>query len=134
MESRCAARRCNGCRPRWDRETLACCSGGMFESSKSKYIGKESNSLEDVESGMIHSAENVYTEYPDPRRDEWETKIRPALRKIPVPVLEKESGLSRMMLINAVRYELVFSWRFPPADSDSFRTPANWTCSLNGLE
>ena len=66
-----------------------------------KYIGKESNRLEEVESGVIHSAQNVYTEYPDPRRDEWETKIRPALKKVPLPVLEKESGLSRMMLINA---------------------------------
>ena len=66
-----------------------------------EYIGKESNRLEDVESGMIHSAQSVYTEYPDPRRDEWEPKIRPALEKVPLPVLEKESGLSRMMLINA---------------------------------
>ena len=66
-----------------------------------KYIGKESNRLEEVESGVIHSEQSVYTEYPDPRRDEWETKIRPALKKVPLPVLEKESGLSRMMLINA---------------------------------
>ncbi len=42
-----------------------------------KYIGKESNSLEEVESGLIHSEQNVYTEYPDPRRDEWQTKIVP---------------------------------------------------------
>ncbi len=27
-----------------------------------KYIGKESNSLEDVESGLIHLAQSVYTE------------------------------------------------------------------------
>jgi len=45
-----------------------------------KYIGKESNSLEDVESGLIHDQRNVYTEYPDRRRDEWQTKILPALR------------------------------------------------------
>ncbi len=57
-------------------------------------IGKESNSLEEVEAGLSHSAENVYTVYPDPRRDEWQTKILPALRKIPVPVLRKMSGLS----------------------------------------
>jgi hypothetical protein len=66
-----------------------------------KCIGKESNSLEDVESGLIHCPQNVYTEYPDPRRDEWETKIRRALRKVPLSVLQKKSGLSRMMLINA---------------------------------
>jgi hypothetical protein len=60
-----------------------------------KYIGKESNSLEEVDAGLIHSAENVYTEYPDPRRDEWQTKILPALSKIPVPMLMTISGKSR---------------------------------------
>jgi hypothetical protein len=66
-----------------------------------KCIGKESNSLEDVESGLIHSAQNVYTEYPDPRRDEWETTIRPALKKVAISQLEKMTGLSRRMLIKA---------------------------------
>ena len=46
-----------------------------------KYIGKESNSLEEVETGLIHSAENVYTEYLYRRRDEWQTKILPALKE-----------------------------------------------------
>jgi hypothetical protein len=66
-----------------------------------KYIGKESNSLEDVESGLAHSEKMVYTEYPDPRRDEWQTKIVPALKTIRLLILEKESGLSRRMLIKA---------------------------------
>jgi len=68
-----------------------------------KYIGKESNSLEDVESGLIHSAQNVYTEYPDPRRDEWQTKVLPALKKVlPRSLLVKMSGLSRSMLIEVL--------------------------------
>ena len=66
-----------------------------------KYIGKESNSLEDVESGIVHSVQNVYAEYPDPRRDEWTTNIAPALKKIPLSRLVKMSGLSRRMLIKA---------------------------------
>jgi hypothetical protein len=66
-----------------------------------KYVGKESNSLEEVEAGLIHSAENVYTEYCDPRRDEWTTKIVPALRRISLATLEKESGMSRRMIIYA---------------------------------
>jgi hypothetical protein len=66
-----------------------------------KNIGKESNSLEDVESGTIHSAQIVYTEYPDPRRDEWQTKIVPALKKMSLATLERESGLSRRTLIDA---------------------------------
>jgi hypothetical protein len=64
-----------------------------------KYVGKESNSLEEVEAGLIHSADNVYTIYPDPRRDQWTTKVLPALRKIALPILVKISGLSRSTLI-----------------------------------
>jgi len=67
-----------------------------------KYIGKESNSLEDVETGLIHSEQNVYTEYPDPRRDEWQTKTRPALKGICLKLLVKEckAKLSRRALID----------------------------------
>jgi hypothetical protein len=63
-------------------------------------IGKESNSLEEVEAGLIHSAENVYTVYSDPRRDEWQTNILPALKKIPLSRLVEMSGLSRRTLID----------------------------------
>jgi hypothetical protein len=66
-----------------------------------RYIGKESNRLEDVDSGLIHSAENVYTEYEDQRRDEWETKIRPALKEISLSKLQELTGLSRRTLISA---------------------------------
>src|SRR5437879_37655 len=62
------------------------------------YIGKESNRLEEIESGTVHSAQSVYTEYPDPRREEWETKVLPALRKFPVLVLMRLSNKSRSML------------------------------------
>jgi hypothetical protein len=55
-----------------------------------KYIGKESNSLEDAESGLVHSAQSVYTEYSDPRRDEWQTKILPALKGAPLKSLVKK--------------------------------------------
>jgi hypothetical protein len=65
-----------------------------------KYVGKESNSLEDVEAGLIHSAESVYTLYSDPRRDEWQTKVLTVLKKIPLAVLAKMSSLSRRELSN----------------------------------
>jgi hypothetical protein len=65
-----------------------------------KYIGKESNGLEEVESGMVHSAEAVSTEYPDPRRDVWQTKILPALREAPRQLLIRESGMSRRALMD----------------------------------
>lgn len=65
-----------------------------------KYIGKESNSLEDVESGLIHTEKNVYTEYPDPKRDEWQTKILPALKAMPLNQLVKLSGMSRRAIVD----------------------------------
>ncbi len=64
-----------------------------------KYIGKESNSLEEVESGLNQAEENLYTYFPDPRRDEWETKIRPALKKVPLQLLVRLSGMYRSTLI-----------------------------------
>jgi hypothetical protein len=55
--------------------------------------------LEDVEFGLIHSEQNVYTEYPDPRRrDEWEMKTLPELKKMPLSLLVKMSGMSRSAL------------------------------------
>ena len=66
-----------------------------------RYIGKESNRLADVESGTVHSESSVYTDYPDPRRDEWQRKIVPALREISLSNLQAKTGLSRRMLIDA---------------------------------
>ncbi len=65
-----------------------------------RYIGKESNHIEEVEAGFIHSEQNIYTEYVDPSRDEWQTTILPALKAIPLPRLIKESGLSRRALLD----------------------------------
>ena len=63
-----------------------------------RFIGKESNRLEEVEAGLIHDPQSVYTEYPDKRRDEWTTETLPALKVIPLPQLQKTSGLSRAAL------------------------------------
>jgi hypothetical protein len=65
-----------------------------------KYIGKESNKLEDVESGLIHAAESVYTQYPDPRHDEWLT-VTKALKGVSLNQFEQLTGRSRRMLIDA---------------------------------
>jgi hypothetical protein len=66
-----------------------------------RFIGKESNLIEEVGAGLVHSDNEAYTEYIDPSRDEWETKIRPVLKAISLSVLCKETRLSRRMLINA---------------------------------
>jgi len=61
-------------------------------------IGKESNNLEGVEAGVVHSEQEVYTEYPDPRR-EWETKVLPALKGPSLALLVRKTPFSRRTLI-----------------------------------
>jgi len=51
-----------------------------------------------MEAATIHSAQSVYTEYPDPHRDEWQTKILPAVRKFPVRMLMRLPNKSESML------------------------------------
>jgi hypothetical protein len=47
---------------------------------------------------LIHEEQGVYTEYPDAARDEWQVKILPALRGLPLLLLVKESGLTERAL------------------------------------
>jgi len=84
-----------------DKQTVGLLQRRHVQIDRIKYIGKESNNLEEVEAGLEHSQQNVYTEYPDQQRDEWQAKIVPALRRIPLIKLETESGFSRRMLIKA---------------------------------
>lgn len=96
-ESKCADADGNVC----DKQTIGLLQRRHVRVEKITYIGKESNKIEDVASALIHSAKDVYTEYVDPRRDEWETKIRPALNKAEPERIAKITGLSVRMIIYA---------------------------------
>jgi len=96
-EPKCADADGNTC----GRQTVGLLQRRHIRIEHIKYIGKESNSLEEVESGLVHAEENVYTEYPDPRRDEWQTKIVPALNLVPLHRLQALSGLSRRTIVYA---------------------------------
>jgi hypothetical protein len=50
---------------------------------------------------MIHTAGNVFTVHPDRRRDEWETKGRPTMKKVFMSVLETKTTLPHRALIDA---------------------------------
>lgn len=95
-ESKCADENGNPC----SKQTVGILSRRHVQIGRIRYIGKESNSLEDVEAGMVHSPENAYTEYPDSSRDEWEVEILPKLRELPLIQLVKETELSRRTLID----------------------------------
>jgi hypothetical protein len=94
-EAKCADGEGSAC----ERPTMGLLQRRHIQIALIKYIGKESNAIEDVEAGMVHAAESVYTEYCDPKRDEWSTKILPVLQKTPLSILVKETGFSRRALI-----------------------------------
>jgi hypothetical protein len=60
-----------------------------------------SNSLETVDEGLEHSEKNVYTNYDDPKRSEWITKLQPALKRAKLRLLIETCGkkLSRREII-----------------------------------
>jgi len=89
-ESKCADTIGNPCA----QQTIGLLERRHIRVEQIKYIGKESNALEDVESGLIHSEQSVYTEYPDPRRDEWQAKTLPIISDAPLLKLAKMSGMS----------------------------------------
>lgn len=84
-ESKCADADGNPCR----KQTVGLLQRRRIQADEIKAIGKESNILEDVEAGSVHS-DQAYTEYPDPNRSKWETKTLPALKRIPLKILVKE--------------------------------------------
>jgi len=58
-----------------------------------RYIGKESNRLEDVQAGLVHDLREVVTEYPDPALDSWRHLVLPELRKTGPAELRRRTGL-----------------------------------------
>ena len=75
---------------------------------------RRSNSLESVDEGMIHSEQNVYTEYADPKRTEWITKIQPALNK---PKLEMLVATCENRLSSATNHRVAGGRRTASQDS-----------------
>jgi hypothetical protein len=59
-----------------------------------RYVGKESNRLEDVDGGLVHDADEVSTEYVDPRRDLWVSETLPSLR------LRSTAAIARELKVN----------------------------------
>lgn len=97
-EPKCADTDGNTC----DKQTVGLLQRRHVYIDLVKYIGKESNSLGDVEAGMVHSENGVYTEYVDQARDEWTVKIIPALKQMPISKLLEKSGMGRSALFEVL--------------------------------
>jgi hypothetical protein len=85
-----------------DRQTIGLLYRRHVAIDAIQSIGKESNSLEEVEAGVEHDAANVYTEYRDPRRSDWMRKTLPAVKaaKLVALVQACHGHLSRRALID----------------------------------
>jgi hypothetical protein len=97
-ESKCADALGSPC----EKKTIGLLQRRHIRIDQLKFIGKESNSLESVDAGLIHSEKSVYTEYVNPKHDEWTTKVWPALNEVPLRILVKkcQGQLSRRALID----------------------------------
>lgn len=62
------------------------------------YVGKESNRLEEVQTGLVHDPEEVLTVIPDPRRGAWPKLVLPVLRDCPLSYLARHSKRSASTL------------------------------------
>lgn len=66
------------------------------------HIGKEANKLEEVQAGIVHDVEAVYTEYQRPDRDEWNNVTLPMLRKQNLAALAGRCCITERQLRNLV--------------------------------
>jgi hypothetical protein len=58
------------------------------------YVGKESNKLEEVDAGIEHDPDEVYSQFADPRREPWFSVILPVLRELSCRLMASEAGIS----------------------------------------
>ena len=58
------------------------------------HVGKESNRLEEMDAGLIHDPDEVYTEYQNPADDPWRTLVVPILKQMKRADLAKATSLS----------------------------------------
>jgi len=95
-ESKCADAAGKPC----EQQTVGLLQRRHIRVDQVRYIGKESNRLEAVDAGLVHSGADIYTEYVDKTRDEWQTHILPLLKRMPLQNLIDQSGLSRRALLD----------------------------------
>jgi hypothetical protein len=84
------------------RQTVGLLQRRPVVATRVAYIGKESNRLEEVEAGLVHTDDAVYNAYHERPDTTWEQDVLPALQSIPVSHLMQATGLARST-IKAIR-------------------------------
>ncbi len=60
-----------------------------------RYIGKETNRLEEREAGLVHNLDDILLSYTDPKENPWSTIIVPVLQTMSAATIAKRSKLNR---------------------------------------
>ena len=76
-----------------DRQTVGLLQRRHVQVAEIRYIGKESNRLEDVEHGLVHNWDDVRETYENPNDRLWADVVLPKLREIPTATLIEKTGL-----------------------------------------
>jgi hypothetical protein len=92
------------------------------------HLGKEANKLEEVEAGLEHDPDEVYTAYADPRRDPWRALVLPVLREMPSKQLASAVGMSERRL-----RDVLTGRARPPPNTEAAVTRAAAQFARNGL-
>lgn len=80
------------------RQTVGLLQRRRVEALYVLHGGKESNRLEEVEAGLVHDPDEVYTEYRDSEHDPWRTLVLSVLRRMPRSLIMERTGLSRSVV------------------------------------
>jgi len=83
-----------------DRESIGLLRRRPVRLGGLTYIGKESNALEQVLLGLVHSRRAIQPTYQPPQQSMWDLLVRPILQRIPLQRLVAATGLSS----RAIRY------------------------------
>jgi hypothetical protein len=67
--------------------------------SSIRYIGKEANRLEDVESGLVGDIDDVLTEYVDPIQNPLRTLVLPVLEDLTSRVVGDRIGVNHTTVV-----------------------------------
>lgn len=68
-----------------------------------RLVIKEANKPDEVEAGIEHSSDEIWTEYRDPGRDPWTVLVLPVLKQIPAKQLADATGLA-VSTVKAARH------------------------------
>ena len=81
-----------------DRATVGLLRRREIYVGRIRYIGKESNRLEEVQHGMVKNEDEARTTFHDPRLDPWFTYAIPLLKRVSSKQLARATSISSRMI------------------------------------